>query len=430
MGRKPKYKKYDLAVKTAISETGRPDLFPEMAIPRMTALYWIKQGFESRDPVLGGLTRAMNDLQRERDENFAQVREQRALMWLLHEVFQILGFKIRWKHIDSGEAKAKLLKTIELAMEAAGRDRCLEEIGLSLSRYKRWRRERRICGFTGQTPCPKWVANQLTQDEVKKMREFVTSKEFAHFPIRSLHYYAKREGSLFCSYSTWRKYIDQYNWKRPRRVYPKISRKIGIRAQHPNEIWHLDVTYFILPDKTKLFIQPIIDNYSRFVIAWQVLDSYDGSKTAALIQRALTRVATMRGKEGALRLIVDGGGENKSKEVTRLQGVGNFLRQVARFEISSSNAMVETLFRSMKHNYLFHQTITNIRCLTRHTNFWFHEHNERIPHTAFEGETPLERFNQTWNKDCEIRILVRHEEAVKLRIKENQKIFCDDCEAA
>lgn len=45
------------------------------------------------------------------------------------------------------------------------------------------------------------------------------------------------------------------------------KRKIGIRADHPNEIWHLDVSYFILPDKSKCFIQAIIDNYSRYVIA-------------------------------------------------------------------------------------------------------------------------------------------------------------------
>jgi hypothetical protein len=138
----------------------------------------------------------------------------------------------------------------------------------------------------------------------------------------------------------------------------------------------------------------------------------------------------MRGKEKDLRLIFDGGGENRSNEVTTLQGVGHFRRQVARFEISSSNAMVETLFRSLKHNYLFHQRIIGLASLKHHVDFWFKDHNERIPHTAFEGETPFERFNQTWNRECEIRILLRHEEAVKLRIKENQKIFCDECEVA
>jgi transposase InsO family protein len=169
--------------------------------------------------------------------------------------------------------KSKILAAIEGAMKTASREQCLEEIGLSLSRYKRWRRERRLCGFTGLKSCPRWIANQLTMNEVQVMRNLVTSKEFSHFPIRSLHYYAKREGILFCSYSTWQKYIHQFDWQRPRKVFPKNKRKVGIRAAHPNEIWHLDVSYFILSNKTKLFIQPIIDNYSRYVIAWQVLES-------------------------------------------------------------------------------------------------------------------------------------------------------------
>ena len=58
------------------------------------------------------------------------------------------------------------------------------------------------------------------------------------------------------------------------------------------------------------------------------------------------------------------------------------------------------------------------------------EHNERIPHTAFNGETPKEKFNQSWSQENEIRILVRQEEAVKMRIKENQKISCEKCEVA
>jgi hypothetical protein len=50
MARKANYKRYDHAVKAAISMTGRTDLFPDMDIPRMTALYWIRKGIEIDDP--------------------------------------------------------------------------------------------------------------------------------------------------------------------------------------------------------------------------------------------------------------------------------------------------------------------------------------------------------------------------------------------
>ena len=68
--------------------------------------------------------------------------------------------------------------------------------------------------------------------------------------------------------------------------------------------------------------------------------------------------------------------------------------------------------------------------LKKHVDFWCTDHNARIPHTAFKGETPLEKFNQSWNTNEEIRILVRHQEALKLRLKHNQKVFCEICEVA
>ncbi len=428
MARKKKYKKYDPAIKAAIAMTGRVDLFPHLNIPRMTALHWIKHGFDDvSDPMLESMINALNEVKAEHLDARRSLAEKESIIALLLETNKILGFQMRWKHIDSSEKKLRILSALEEAMKTARRDACLLTLGLSLSRYKRWRRERRGCAVTGVKSCPRGSANQLTSKEIQTMRNLVTSKDFSHFPIRSLHFYAKREALLVCSYSTWRKYIDHFNWKRPRKQIRERKRRIGIRAKHPNEIWHLDVSYFILPNKTKLFIQAIIDNYSRYVIAWQVMESYDGSKTGELLRQAIEKTTKPR-KGKKMRLIVDGGGENRSQSVNLLEGRGHFRKQVARFEISFSNSMVETLFRSLKHNYLFHQEIRSLVNLKKHADFWFREHNEIIPHSSFNGETPAERFRKTWTKENEIRILVRQHEAIKLRIQENQKIFCESCE--
>jgi putative transposase len=428
MPKSKKYKQYDPWVKAAISSTGRIDLFPAFNIPRMTAKYWIKQRIAVEDPILESLTNALNESREDREQLKSSVAENKALTILLKEIVEIIGFKLRWKHIDSRENRDKILKAITTAMNCATRDACLEILDLSLSRYKRWKREKRGCGLPETKLCPKGGLNQLTYHEIQLMREFVTSKDYAHFPIRSLHYYTKREGILFCTYSTWRKYIDQYGWLRPRKKKRKKITRIGIRAKHPNEIWHMDVSHFILPDGSKCFIQAIIDNFSRYVLAWHVMTSYDGAKSATLLEEALRKSKKIKSQN--LRLIVDGGGENKNHKVKKLEDQGHFKKQVARFEISFSNSMVEALFRSIKNNYLYSQQIKNSKSLRKHVNFWFGEHNDRIPHTAFKGETPFERFNQTWDKEQEVRILLRQEDAIKLRIKHNQQVFCQICKAA
>jgi transposase InsO family protein len=425
---KSKYKQYPIWVKAAVSMTGRPDLFHDLDIPRTTANYWIKHGYTSDDPIVGSLTAVINESRSELNRLNKNLKEKEALMKLVQDVFEIFGFHLRWKHIDSADAKSRILTAIATAMNSASREACFQTIGLSLSRYKRWRREQRGCGLEEIKICPKQAGNQLTFYEVQTMKNLVTSTEYSHFPIRSLHYFAKREKILFCSYTTWRKYIDQYAWKRPRKKPRTKMKRVGLRAKRPNEIWHLDVSYFILPNKTKCFIQAIIDNYSRYVVAWQVLPSYDGSKTGALVYKAIERV--LKKKSSKLHLIVDGGGENKSRSVTKLEEEGFFTKQVALFEISYSNSMVETLFRSLKHNYLFHKDIVTLASLRKHVEFWMTDHNERIPHSSFQGETPLERFNKTWSKRDEIRIFIGQREAIKLRIQQNQKVTCQLCEIA
>lgn len=425
MARHPNYASYDPRIKALIARTGRPDLFPHLQIPRTTALYWIRQGFDIDDPVLDSLAQTISGMADKLALTEKRLSESRASLQLLKQVHKIMGHDLRFKHIDGKEIRDKILKAIQTAMASARRSVCLEALGLSLSRFKRWKREKRGCAVSAANNCPRYSPNQLTFLEIQLMGEYVTSEEYAHFPIRSLQLYMKRKGLLFCTYSTWTKYIAQYGWRRPRKKKRKKCGRVGIRATRPNQIWHIDVSHFIFPNGQKAYIQAVIDNFARYVIAWQVLSSYDGASTAALLEQALKRSTRTK-----LSLLVDGGTENKGPGVKELETEGAFTKKVARFEISYSNSMVEALFRQLKNNYLYSQKIESIKSLLKHTKFWIGEHNRVIPHTAFNGETPFERYKQSWDKDEEIRILVHHEEAIKLRINHNQLLFCKICEAA
>lgn len=65
MPRHPKYASHDPRIKALISRTGRLDLFPNLKIPRTTALYWVEQGFEINDPLLDSLASTINEMREE-----------------------------------------------------------------------------------------------------------------------------------------------------------------------------------------------------------------------------------------------------------------------------------------------------------------------------------------------------------------------------
>ena len=46
-------------------------------------------------------------------------------------------------------------------------------------------------------------------------------------------------GFVFASPSTWYRLIRIHNWRRPRKRIHPAKPKVGIRASHPNEIWHV-----------------------------------------------------------------------------------------------------------------------------------------------------------------------------------------------
>lgn len=429
MANRGEYRRYDPEVKAAIAMTGRLDLFPELKIPRMTAQHWVDQKYVIRETASKPLAVALLEAKSQLDFLEGEVKSQKALFELYKDVITATESRIPWKRVTSHEIRTQILGSIEKAMKQTSLTHCLEVLGLSRARYKRWRRMAFQCDQSMMKICLKSAIQQLTFEEVQTMKRLTTSKEYAHFSQRSLMLYAKKQGWLFCSEDTWRKYRKKFSWKRPHRKQKKKLKKTGVRAKTSNEIWHMDISYFILPNKTKLYIQMVVDNYSRYIIAWQVLESYGGEHSRALLKEALrNRDHLNEVKTGdSTRLIVDGGSENLAKPVRELEGEGRFRKEVARYEIDFSNSMIEAVFRSAKHNYLLHCQIDSYRKLVKHVKYWVKEYNEKIPHSSFSGETPLERYLQGWNHWHRVHLKTNAKIARELRVKTNKKRNCEKC---
>lgn len=218
------------------------------------------------------------------------------------------------------------------------------------------------------------------------MKEMATSDEFKHVPTSRLAILAQRLGKVFASPSTWAKTVKQRRWRRPRsRVHPARP-KVGIRAARPNEIWHIDTTIFRLLDGSKAYVQGIIDNFSRRILAVRVGARLEPATTAALLLEA-DHAARGRPKAASERIdvIVDGGVENLNQAVDRLISGGRLRRLVAQTDLDFSNSMVEAFWRSLKHNWCFLNTIDTIKTLRRLVAFCVHEHNSILPYAAFRN---------------------------------------------
>ena len=123
----------------------------------------------------------------------------------------------------------------------------------------------------------------------------------------SLALLAQRDNLIHVSLGTWYRTIRKRAWRRPRvRVHPKQP-TLGLRASYPGQYLHIDITVIKLLDGTTAYIQAIIDNFSRLILAHAVSTTKTAAETAALIRQARSIV----GNDGpGATIIADDGGEN------------------------------------------------------------------------------------------------------------------------
>jgi hypothetical protein len=91
--------------------------------------------------------------------------------------------------------------------------------------------------------------------------------------------------------------------------------------------------------------------------------------------------------------------ENVNAQVDALIQTGALRRLLAFTELKFSNSMIEAWWRSLKHQCLFLDPLTNSSTVRRLVAFYVDEHNRVLPH-AFRGQTPDEMYFGADNTDA------------------------------
>jgi putative transposase len=291
-----------------------------------------------------------------------------------------------------------------------------------------WTRRQIQCRLKDEPSCPRSVPGRLTAVEIQSIKTLVQNPDYAHYSILSLSLLAKRIGAVFSSPSSWARVIQFYGLKRTRmREYPPKP-KIGIRASTPNLIWHLDTSIIRLKDQSRVFIQSIIDNYSRYVLAWAVTADYGGIRTRELLLKALLKAKEL-GHENIPTVMVDSGSENLNESVDALIQANQIRRLIAQIEINASNSMVEMLFHRLKNRHLYFVALNKLEDVKAAVDFYLNESNQNIPHAVLRGATPTEVFSGQWISWNLEALKDQQSTARQDRMAANRSLKCEPCPA-
>ena len=419
------YRRYDPRLKNLVIESGDVERFSRLGIPKSTLREWIRNGRQEFFS-LPELAQDSAELVARNLELKAQNEAIRAEQTLLTKTIRIFGFQIQYKRLPSEAAKEDILGAIKAASTTIPLKACLDLIGLSGARYHAWIKRQVKCQLEDQPSCPRVSPTRLTVGEIRTIKELYTDRKYFHFSMLSLSLWAKKSGKVLASASSWSRIIREAGLKRSKvRVYPARP-KIGIRASAPFQILHIDVTILRLMDGSRAFIQCVIDNFSRYVLAHKVSRDYGGMRTKELLIQAIAK-----GKELGLTLtpnvFCDSGCENINADVDSLILAGQLSMTIAQIDIEFSNSMIEMLFHRLKHRYLFTFPLSNFETLENGAGFFFAESNTVIPHSALKGGTPEEVIMGKWNEEKVKELQDQIKMAKELRNKTNLSLQCPLC---
>jgi transposase InsO family protein len=415
---------YDHRIKQAILETGDRHLFPELAIPKSTVRSWVHRG------VPDALTSELVDCDRSALVEEVHALRQRttllaAVVGLLVAMLRTSKTCIDYQRFAEGESKADLLRAIGRASRVLPLASVLRVVRVSPSRYHSWQQLQSGCDLDDQPSCPRMRPARLTPNEVESMRTLAESSDHRHMSLRALALHAQRIGEVFASASTWYRLARKLAWGRPRRRLYPAKPKVGVRASAPGELLHLDVTIIRLLDGTRAYAHAAIDNYSRRILSWTLEDRLGSGGTCRLLRETAHQ---LRGGVRAATVIADSGSENVNSEVDDLLDEEGLRRTLAQVDVTFSNSMIEAFWRSLKHSWLYLHSLQSIESLRRLVDFYVTQHNEVMPHAAFNGQTPDEIFYGVGD-EVGVRLIAARNHAREERIRVNREAACGVCKS-
>ena len=171
---------------------------------------------------------------------------------------------------------------------------------------------------------------------------------------------------------------------RGHRIYPYLLRNVGI--ERADQVWSADITYVPLT-KGFMYLAAIIDWYSRYVIAWRLSNTLDGSFCQDMLEEALGR-----GRPEVFN--TDQGVQFTAEAFTsRLEAAGVQVSMDGKGRCLD-NVFVERLWRSVKYEDIYLWRYEDVPRLQQGLGRYFPYYNEERLHQALDYRTPAQVYQE------------------------------------
>jgi putative transposase len=168
------------------------------------------------------------------------------------------------------------------------------------------------------------------------------------------------------------------------RIYPYLLR--GVKVVRPDQVWSTDITYVPMASGF-MYLAAVIDWFSRYVIAWRLSNTLDGSFCLEMLEEAL------RGGRPEVFNTDQGVQFTAAAFTGRLESAGVAVSMDGRGR-ALDNVFVERLWRSVKYEDIYIRGYEAVPELDRGLGRYFVFYNDERPHQSLGYRTPAAVYRE------------------------------------
>jgi putative transposase len=284
--------------------------------------------------------------------------------------------------VKPGE-KAEIMSQVE--NQPGNKRRLLAELGIARSTYYRWRRT---------LPGPKisrrpW--NQVTPNEERRILSI--AREYPELSSRQLSAWITDNEGFAVSESTVYRLLRREGLVKRQEEQLPAAKEYHTKTTRPHQIWATDASYFRVVGWGYYYLVTVMDDYSRFILAWRLQKDMSANSLIEVVQGAVDATGMDDVPvEDRTKLLSDNGAGYVSRafrDYLRLVGIGHIL--AAPFH-PQTNGKIERYQQSLKRevNQLPYEFPSQLeRAIADFVDYY----NNRRYHKALGNVTPADVLN-------------------------------------
>ena len=239
----------------------------------------------------------------------------------------------------SATEKAAILSMVELMFRR--KRQAIFELGIARSTYYRWRKGQPNSGNR------KRLWNRIIPEEDDKI--LAAARDLPELSSRQLAVWITDNAGFAVSESTVYRILRREGLVKRQEIQLPAAKEYHTKTRWPHQMWATDASYFRVVGWGYYYLVTVMDDYSRFILAWKLQKDMSANSLIEVVQEAVDVTGmTDVPVEDRTKLLSDNGAGYVSRsfrDYLRLVGIGHIL--AAPFH-PQTNGKVERYQRSLK----------------------------------------------------------------------------------